>query len=322
MIGIIGEALIDFIAKPSEGVVSFDSVVGGCALNAATAAALQDASVGFIGKISSDMFGERVLNHLVENRVMFDPILCSAAEPSLLAFASLDAKGSATYAFYYDGSAPLSVTKEELLTVMEEHTDLKVVHIGSLALALEPSSTSILAALKEYQPKPIIFLDPNVRPAIIADAVRFRQKMDEAIALSSLIKLSDEDLSYLFPDVDVRLQAARLAQERDIHVILTLGRGGATWYTPKGESVSMPIIDLPVIDTVGAGDTFSGSLLTFFHDRGYFGEDGATPQLGELTPAVIEEALLFATAASAINCTRKGCNPPTKKEIEELLASL
>ncbi|MFA5446695.1 MAG: carbohydrate kinase [Sphaerochaeta sp.] len=322
MIGIMGEALIDFISKDRDGVVSFDSFVGGCALNAATAAALQDSPVGFIGKISKDMFGQRMLEHLVDNRVMFDPLLCAADEPSLLAFASLDEMGSASYAFYLDGSAPLSVTKEELLTVMTEHTDLRVVHIGSLALTLDPSSTAIIAALNEFEPRPIIFLDPNVRPAVIVDRVAFGKRMDEAMEIASIMKLSDEDLSYLYPDCDIHAQAALLAKERALHVILTLGRGGAVWYTPQGESVAMPIIDLPVIDTVGAGDTFSGSILTYLHDRDYFGSDGNTPRMGNLSLAVIEEALRWATAASAINCNRKGCDPPTSEEIAALLATL
>ncbi len=322
MIGIMGEALIDFIAKTEGDVVSFDSFVGGCALNAATAAGLQDASVGFIGKISADMFGTRMLEHLVDNRVMFDPLLCNASQPSLLAFASLDSKGSATYAFYLDGSAPLSVTKDELITVMAEHTDLRVVHIGSLALTLEPSSSAILAALGEFEPRPVIFLDPNVRPAVITDAAAFRARMDEAMDLASIMKLSDEDLSYLYPGCDTHAQAAALAQEKDLHVILTLGRGGAAWYTPDGAVRTQAIIDLAVIDTVGAGDTFSGSILTYLHDRDYFGSDGQKPMMGELPLAVIEEALLWASAASAINCSRKGCDPPTKEEVASLLGSL
>ncbi len=322
MIGIMGEALIDFIAKAGGNVVSFDSFVGGCGLNAATAAAQQDASVGFIGKISADMFGSRVLEHLVDKRVMFDPLLCNAAEPSLLAFASLDAKGSATYAFFLDGSAPLSVTKDELIAVMGEHTDLRVVHIGSLVLTLEPSSSSILAALGAFKPRPVVFLDPNVRPAVISDAESFRARMDVAMAIASIMKLSDEDLSYLYPLCDVHAKAASLAQERGLHVILTLGRDGAVWYTPQGTSHQQGIIDLPVVDTVGAGDTFSGSILTYLHDRGYFGRDGEEPAMHALSASVIEEALLWASAASAINCNRKGCDPPTKEEVASLLASL
>ncbi len=322
MIGIMGEALIDFIAKGGGDTVSFDSFVGGCALNAATAAAQQDASVGFIGKISADMFGARILEHLVEKRVMFDPLLCNAPQPSLLGFASLDGKGSATYAFYLDGSAPLSVTRDELITVMGEHTDLRVVHIGSLALTLEPSSSAILAALGEFEPRPVIFLDPNVRPAVIRDSEAFRRRMDEAMAIASIMKLSDEDLSYLYPGCDVHARAASLATERALHVILTLGRGGAVWYTPAGTSHAQSIIDLPVIDTVGAGDTFSGSILTFLHDRDCFGRDGAQPAMQALPASLIKEALLWASAASAINCSRKGCDPPTKEEVAALLASL
>ena len=320
MIGIIGEALIDFIAEGTGTVVRFDSAVGGCALNAATAAARQGSAVGFVGKISADMFGVRMLEHLVKNQVLFDPTLCNAAEPSLLAFASLDAHGSASYAFYLDGSAPLALGKEELLSVLGEHSDLLAVHIGSLALTLEPSSSAILAALREYEPQPVIFLDPNVRPAVIADPEAFRARMAEAIELASIIKLSDEDLAYLYPDVDIQSQAEELARSQKKHVVLTLGRDGATWYTPAGESVSVPIIDLPVIDTVGAGDTFSGAILTYLHDRGYFGAIGEQPALQELSVAVIEEVLRWASAASAVNCSRKGCDPPTKEEVAALLA--
>jgi len=323
MIGVIGEALIDFISKPSNlSTVSFDSHVGGCGLNAATAASLQGSAVGFIGKLSKDMFGMRVLDHLVENRVMFDPALCAAEQPSLLAFASLDEHGKATYAFYWKGSAPVTLNKEELLSVMGVHTDLRVVHIGSLVLALEPGCHAILAALKEYEPRPIIFLDPNVRPAVIDNRQSYLKRMEQAFDLASLIKLSDEDLLYLYPGADVKKQAKKLAFDYSAHTILTLGRDGSIWFTPEGLEVSMPIIDLPVIDTVGAGDTFSGALLSYLHERDCFGSDGQLPCLGVLDEHLIMDALRWASAASAINCSRRGCDPPTKEEVLTLLSSL
>jgi fructokinase len=83
----------------------------------------------------------------------------------------------------------------------------------------------------------------------------------------------------------------------------------------------MPIVDLPVIDTVGAGDTFSGALLSYLHERDCFGSDGQTPLLGELNESLIKDALRWATAASAINCSRRGCDPPTKLEVQTLLSS-
>lgn len=323
MIGVIGEALIDFIAqKAGSSTVSFDSHVGGCGLNAATAASLQGSAVGFIGKLSKDMFGLRILEHLIDNQVMFDPSLCASERPSLLAFASLDEQKKATYAFFWEGSAPVTLGKEELLAVMVEHTDLRVVHIGSLVLALEPGCHSILSALKEYEPRPIIFLDPNVRPAVITDRQAYKNRMEEAFKLASLVKLSDEDLLYLYPTDDVQAQAKNLAHTYSTHVILTLGRGGSIWFTSDGKAISEPIIDLPVIDTVGAGDTFSGALLSYLHERDCFGVDGQPPHLAELDEHLIKDALRWASAASAINCSRKGCDPPTKEEVQALLSSL
>ena len=188
-------------------------------------------------------------------------------------------------------------------------------------LTLEPSSSSILAALGAFQPLPVVFPDPNVRPAVISDAEAFRSRMDEAMAIASIMKLSDEDLSYLYPHVDVHAKAASLAQERGLHVILTLGRDGAVWYTPEGTAHRQGIIDLPVIDTVGAGDTFSGSILTYLHDRGSFGRDGESRRCTR-SPHGHRGGAYGASAASAINCSRKGCDPPTKEEVASLLASL
>ena len=281
-----------------------------------------ESAVGFFCKISSDLFGKRHLEHLVGNKVMYDPMLCNAPEPSLLAFASLDAAGKASYAFYWKNSAPVSMSVEELLQTMKEHTDLKVVHIGSLALTLDPIGEVILEALERYEPKPIVFLDPNVRPSVIDDWDRYRIHIEKAVDLASIVKLSDEDLESIYPDADVHAKAAELARTKKKHIILTLGREGAVWYGPDGKEAFHPIIDLPLADTVGAGDTFSGTILSFLHDRGYFGRDGEKPQLLEIPIEVREEALKWASAASAINCSRPGCDPPSRKELVALLETL
>ncbi len=323
MIGIIGEALIDFIAKGTQGpMVPFDSIVGGCALNSAISASRQGSAVGYIGKISKDMFGQRILDYLVDNQVLFDANLCAVKEPTLLAFASLDPEGKATYDFYTEKTASVSIDTSELLQVMQEHTDLRVVHIGSISLALDPVAEAILKALEVYEPRPVVFFDPNVRPAVIEDEKVYKQRFERALQRASLVKLSDEDLALMYPGCDIQSKAGSLAVEQGKHCILTLGRKGSIWYTPEGKTVAMPIIDLPVVDTVGAGDTFSGALLSYLHDRNCFGEDGQNPKLSDLDEHLIRNALLYATAASAINCSRRGCNPPRKQEVLTLLSSL
>lgn len=323
MIGIIGEALIDFIAKGEPGPsVPFDSLVGGCALNTAISASRQGSSVGYIGKISHDTFGQRILEYLVDNQVLFDATLCAVKQPTLLAFASLDQEGKATYDFYTKGTASVCLEKDELLAVMQEHTDLRIVHIGSVALTLDPVSEAILQALEVYEPRPLVFLDPNVRPAVIENEEVYRQRLERALQRASLVKLSDEDISLMYPGCEIEQKARDLATKENKHCILTLGRKGSVWFTPDKKEISMPIIDLPVVDTVGAGDTFSGALLSYLHERGCFGEDGNKPELSYLDETLIKDALLFATAASAINCTRRGCDPPNKEEVMTLLASL
>jgi fructokinase len=323
MIGVIGEALIDFIAKGTLGPsVPYDSVVGGCALNTAVATSRQNSPVVYIGKISGDIFGQRMLNHLIESEVLFDPSLCAAPQPSLLAMASLDAEGKANSTFYTEGTAVASMTKAELLAALQEHTDLKVVHIGSVSLALEPLSEVIISALQSYEPKPVIFLDPNVRPDVITDMNALRSRIEEAMDLASLVKISDEDLLLLYEGKDAKKMAQSLAREKQAHIILTLGRKGSIWYTPEGESASMEIIDLPVVDTVGAGDTFSGGLLSYLYERDCFGKDGEIPQLKNLSLDLIKDALVWATASSAITCSRRGCDPPRSEEIRSLLSSL
>lgn len=323
MIGIIGEGLIDFIARGTEDAsMVFDSYIGGCGLNTATAASRLGSPVGFVGKLSSDMFGQRIIGHLVDNQLMFDPDLCAVSLPSLIGFASLDAEGKASYAFYCKGTAPVSYEKEELVNSLVLHSDLSVVHIGSVALAVEPGCDAILDALDALEVKPIIFLDPNIRPAVIDDIGQHRLRIERALSMASMVKLSDEDLLLLYPGCDVHSTASKLAVDRTMEVILTLGRKGSIWYTAEGKSFAQPIIDLPLIDTVGAGDTFSGALLSFLHEKACFGSDGQVPHFGMLSEELIKEALRFATAASAINCSRKGCNPPTKAEVLSLLGSV
>ena len=240
----------------------------------------------------------------------------------MIGFAQLDEQGKASYAFYSKNTAPVCLTSEELLDCLSNHTDLKVLHIGSVSLAVKPGCDAILDAVDFLKPRPLVFLDPNVRPSVIEDFASYKTRLFTACRLADIIKLSDEDLLLLYPGLDVETAAKTLCAEVSSHVILTRGKQGSTWFSPDRFSVDSPIIDLPVVDTVGAGDTFSGSLLSYLHELNCFGEDGQEPSLKKLDKATITEAMRFANAAASINCSRKGCNPPSRKEVEALLASL
>lgn len=323
MIGVIGESLIDFIGmKDDAGRELFDSHVGGCGLNAATAIGRLGGSVMFFGGVSSDMFGKRIIHHLVENQVMFDPDLCNLPFPSTLGFASLDEHGSASYAFYSKSSASVTVTAEQLSAALSVNTDIRIVHIGSISLAVRPACDAILDSVAFMNPHPVIFFDPNVRPSIIEDFPSYRARFFQAAKMSDIIKLSEEDLAALYDELSIKDALSALRHEVDAHIVLTRGADGATWFTNDGLRVDCPVVPMPVVDTVGAGDTFSGALLHYLQANGWLGADGTLPRLAALSPETIADMLRFASSAAAITCSRPGCDPPMFDEVKELYEGL
>lgn len=327
MIGVIGESLIDFIGVPSvpegkearrQGQV-FSSHVGGCGLNAATAAARLGGAVTFFGKMSSDMFGRRILEHLVDNTVLFDPSLCSSTLPTLVGFASLDDRGAAQYAFYARGTATVSLMSDELLESLSQNTDVKVLHIGSVSMQLKPICDTTLDIVSFLNPRPVIFLDPNARPSLIEDKDVWLKRMEDTALLSDFIKLSVEDLEYMYPGLSETEALARLRRTSRAHIILTRGGAGSSWFAPDGQRYDQAALQVKVVDTIGAGDTFSGALLFFLERGGYFGKDGEKPRLAPLDGDVIRSALAFAAKAAAVTCSREGCDPPTLKDVQEAL---
>ena len=309
MIAFMGEALIDLIGSTgSEGQPCFYYYSGGCALNAATAAARLDSDVLYIGKLSSDMFGIQMQEYFTANKVKMVPEFQDVHENSMIGFAKLDAHGSATYSFYIEGTTVTVLTAEEIVEAIEPLDTLRYLHVGSVSVALDSSGEQILSALKRLKNRPFVFFDPNVRPSVIKDFETYRKRVVEVARLSTLIKLSHEDLGLLFPDRNVEDGISYLLDLGASHVVLTKGKDGLQWISKSGLDIQVPAIDNPIVDTVGAGDTVSGALLTYMeeHDIG----------LGDIvTSGQATEALEFAAAAAAVTTSRKGANPPRRSEV-------
>lgn len=323
MIGVIGESLIDLIGmRDGAGRELFDSHVGGCGLNAATAIGRLGGSVMFFGGVSSDMFGKRIVRHLVKNQVMFDPDLCNLPFPSALGFASLDESGSASYAFYSKGSAAMTVTTEQLSMALSVNTDIRIVHIGSISLAMRPVCDAVMDSVAFMNPHPVVFFDPNVRPSVIDDFSAYRARFLQAAKMADIIKLSEEDLAAVYVGLSMDDAVSALRSEVDAHIVLTRGSDGSSWFTSDGDRVDCPVVPSPVTDTVGAGDTFSGALLHYLQTSGMLGADGTPPRLAALSHGDISEMLRFASAAAAVTCSRPGCDPPTLDEVRRLYDGL
>ncbi len=309
MIGFLGEALIDFIGGLSEkGEPLFHYYNGGCALNAATAAARLNCEVTYIGKLSIDMFGQQMKQYFHTNSVMVVKELTDVKENSMVGFAKLNSEGSASYVFYTQGTTISSLSSDEILQAFNSINNLDYLHVGSVSIALEESGNQILKALEKREKLPLIFFDPNVRPTVIENFESYRDRVLKIASMSSIIKLSHEDLEFLFPDVS-QSDALKLLFKGRVEVVLfTMGKDGLRWISENGVDISVPAIDNPIVDTVGAGDTVSGATLTYLSEH-------SITNLLEVDEKRASELMDFAVRCAAVTTSRKGANPPHRSEL-------
>lgn len=310
MVAILGEALIDFVGGTnSEGKSLFYYYNGGSALNTAISSARLENSTLYIGKLSQDMFGKQMQAYFEANKVELVPWLCDAPENSMIGFAKLDAEGSASYVFYTAGTSVTRFSAQEILKVLNSYP-IEYLLTGSVACALEESGSQILEALKAYGPEKFnIILDPNVRPTVIADKKLYLERIYQLVKIAYLVKLSDEDLRYLFPEKSLKEGVASLLELGAQEVVLTKGKDGLEWHNQEGVNVAVAAVDNPIVDTIGAGDTVSGALLSFLKEN----------RIGRgisITAEQAEQALTLAAKAAAVTTSREGANPPYRSEID------
>ncbi|MDC7238054.1 MAG: carbohydrate kinase [Sphaerochaetaceae bacterium] len=316
MIFVIGEYVIDLVDDKKN---NYACHLGGCGLNCAVACAKQGAPTAFISPISEDANGKKVLNYLIEKEILFEPDLCNTKAPSTLALATIEESGSAKYDFYLKNTASMVLSSEELLSALTAHTDIKAVHIASLSLLLNPTSSAIYDVLSFLNPRPVIFVDPNIRAQEVVKIINWKKKLISFFEIAAIIKLSDEDLEFIFEGLSQEEAIESLKKiNPHAHIILTKGSQGATWYTSDNKIFNQKNYDVKVVDTIGSGDTFSGSLLAYLSKEGAFGDYIENPKL-EIQDSLIKKALKYACYSASLNCAKNGCNPPSESEVLEIL---
>ena len=296
---VLGEALMDCMAQPDGSLVPH---LGGSPYNLACATALQGASVGFIAPLSTDAFGQALLDHLQANHAR--SLLPRSALPTSLAVVQVHA-GQPSYGFYREGVADRDYQVADVVALLEASPP-GVLHTGSL-MAMPPEHHKVLqivAAAKRLGWT--ISVDVNLRPRVAHDVPAYLQAVREVAALADWLKASDEDLELLgFAEVSLANAsslAAHWTAQGCSRVALTFGAQGA--YLQVGDAHAQgaaPVVD--VKDTVGAGDTFWGSCLADWvrHD---------TLNNNSLAMQRVPQTLQRALVAAAINCSRVGCQPP------------
>ena len=305
MIVSLGEALIDFI---SQADLEFKGFPGGSPYNTAVAVSRLGVSCQYLGRVSRDMFGEQLLDYLRKNGVGTD-IALRSDDPTTLSFVSKQPDGQARYAFFSNGAADRNWPADEIDSITLPG-ETRIIHFGSISLSQESCGSTIENFLLKKGKQYLLSFDPNIRPSLVQDRNIYMNRFLNLCKVSTLIKLSDEDLEWLYPGIPVEEALETLLDSGIALIALTEGKKGARLIT-KSESIRSPLYDLPVADTIGAGDTFHGAILAYFHEKGWF--DKTT--IARLSREELEKLGEYANKAAGINCSRSGANPPTKEEM-------
>jgi len=311
MIICCGEALIDFI--PTKSGTAYRPCPGGSILNIAVGLGRMQVPVGFLSRLSTDLFGDILADHLTSNNV--DLQHCPRVSgQTTLAFVSLGEGDSQEpqYAFYAEGAVDREMTEDDLPPTLDE--GVKALHFGSISLVLEPGASTLETLMQRERQKRILTLDPNVRPIVIQDWDAYRNRFEYWLSLVDILRLSQADLDQLYPGKQISSLLPGWFEAGLSLVILTQGSEGATGYTKPGKDVFVPTPKVQVQDTVGAGDTFFSAVLTYLYENKLL-ED--RQDLAKMTSSQLEACLGFSVKAAAINCTREGANPPYRHEMND-----
>lgn len=362
---VLGEALVDLIVTEDAAVPH----IGGGPLNTARALARLGVPTAFVGGVSTDVFGKRIIAAMVADGVRIDTVVTTEA-PTTMALVELDAAGAASYRFYFEGTSVAACTTERVTSAIEVLTasgteefvteefvtekvgtedvgtggvgagvfganevgtedvgteefgtekvgasaggldDVCALHVGTLGLVIEPTATASEAMIDRFSGQALIMIDPNIRQVVLSEIREsYLERLFRILPKADIVKVSDEDLAWIDPRADSVASSVGAAQ-----AIVAAG-SGAVLITRGGEGITIVcaegVVDVAapkavVVDTVGAGDTFSAGVLSWWIDND-------RPSMRLLTNLVA--ATERGAAAAAIVVARAGANPPTRAEL-------
>jgi len=295
---VAGEVLIDLIPDGADR----RPVVGGGPANTAKAVAKLGIVTQFIDGISTDDFGQMAKKELITEGVKLDYVKY-LDKPTCLAIVSLNESGSATYEFAIKNTATFDFNSEWLPDPQTERPVL--LHIGTLAIVIEPGASALFDWAQVIAKVALVVFDPNIRPTVIGDREQYVAQVERWVAISSAVKVSDDDLNWLYPSIEIDQVVNIWLTKGPSLVVVTYGDKGLTGYR-KDESVSVEAVKVKVADTVGAGDTVGAILVERIIKDG----------LDSLTGQRLESMLKRAAKAAAITVSRVGANPPTFQELD------
>lgn len=305
---VCGEALLDVFptAQTATG-LTLDARIGGSPFNVAVGLQRLGQEAALVTPLSTGFLGQRLVQALREEGVDLSLAPLTAA-PTTLSLVGVDQRGLPSYAFYGEGCADRGLSPDAI-----EHwpPDVHAIHVGSYATVVGQTAATQRLLVERERGRSLISYDPNVRLNVEPDVGVWREQVQWMLPRTHVLKVSDEDLSLLYPGVSHEEWAAAAMAEGVRLVVVTRGAQGAWARCPSG-TVSTPSKSILVVDTVGAGDTFQAALLTWLAEQGRLSARGVE----SLGLADLERALGFAGRAAAITCSRRGADLPRRRELD------
>ncbi len=298
-ITVAGEALIDLIMDPDG---HLDPRPGGGPFNVARAVARLSQPAAFLGRLAQDRFG-RIMRDDLDRHGVLVPLESAADAPTTLAVVDVDRAGVPGYRFYLTGTAAAAIEPGQASLP----PDTTALHVGTLGLVMEPIATSLEQLVAALPDDITLMLDPNCRPSVIASRRDYLARLNRIVRRADLVKMSTEDLAYLFPGQSAEYAAADLLGRGPAGVVITDGAAPVRAFT-AGEQIRAEVPPVEIVDTVGAGDAFGGAFLTWWVGNGLGRAD-----TGE--PSAVRRATQAAIYASMVTCTRRGAEPPWASEL-------
>ncbi|MEU2837327.1 carbohydrate kinase [Streptomyces sp. NPDC007076] len=300
---VIGECVADIVRLPGAA----DRVhPGGSPANVAYGLARLGHGATLLTQLGPDANGRLIRDHLTGAGVEVRTDDATAPTPS--AAVTLDGAGRAAYTFEIGWTlGPVSLDRPP------HH-----VHTGSVAAVMEPGAATVLGAVESLRTAATVSYDPNVRPELMGDHASAVRRVERCVALSDVVKASDEDLEWLYPGQGPDRIAERWLATGPAVVLVTRGGDGALAVLPGGR-VTVDALATEVVDTVGAGDAFMSGTLHALAAHGLLGADGRE-RLRSLDRVRTADVLRHAAASAAVTVARAGANPPDVAELAAALA--
>lgn len=306
--------MIDFLpVKSVDGRDALVPVVGGSCLNIAVGMARLGAQAGFVGGISTDLFGRMIAGHAIASQVELRYATRSEHQTTL-AFVRTVA-GEPQYAFYDEGTASRNWAYRRGSIPFDQ---IEAIHVGSTTLADDNGAAQALAMIEDARGSASISFDPNCRPKLVSHKARYVERMNAFAAIADIVRMSDVDFEFLYGGSDYSGRAKSLMEAGASLVVVTRGiRGAQAWHKKAGQvEVEAPTVD--VMDTVGAGDSFQAALLFALRAIGRI----AAGSLAQADSAELRRALSFASTCAAFTCGRAGADPPRESDVGAGLSRL